>query len=56
MVQVKTFAPNAKAVKPEVGEVGVVMVPAPEVNVQRPEPTTGALPAKVEVPGTIQTS
>ena len=42
-------APITNPVTPEVGEVGVVIVTAPETNVQIPEPIAGAFPAKVVV-------
>ena len=38
-VQVKVFAPTAKPVTPEVGLLGVVTVPEPEVKLHAPVPT-----------------
>jgi len=49
MVQRNTFAPTPKPVSPEVGELGVVTVPAPETRVHEPVPTVGVLPARVAV-------
>ena len=43
------FAPFARAVTPEVGEAGVVIVPPPLNRVQIPAPTVAVLPAKVAV-------
>ena len=34
---------------PDVGEVGVVIVPAPLIKVHKPVPTTGVFPASVAV-------
>ena len=41
--------PKLNPVTPEVGEVGVVIVPVPAINVHNPVPTPGAFPANVEV-------
>lgn len=49
MVHRKVLAPTPRAVRPEVGEVGAVIVPAPEINVHKPVPTAGAFPARVAV-------
>ena len=49
MVQPNTFAPTPKPVTPEVGELEVVIVPAPETSVHEPVPTVGVLPARVAV-------
>jgi len=49
IVQRKLLAPTPRAVNPDVAEVGVVMVPAPEINVHKPVPGAGALPARVAV-------
>ena len=49
IVHLKLLAPTPKAVNPEVAEAGVVMVPVPEINVHKPVPTTGILPARVAV-------
>jgi hypothetical protein len=49
MLHSKTFAPEPKAVIPDVGEVGAVTVPAPLINVHVPLPVVGVLPAKVAV-------
>ena len=45
MVQRKVFIPIPIAVTPEVGDVGVVIVAVPEINVQTPAPMTGVFPA-----------
>ena len=55
VVQVNTFAPTPKAVTPDVGDAGVVIVPVPDVNVQSPVPMAGVLPANVAVPGVSHT-
>ena len=49
IVQRKVFAPTPMAVKPEIGDVGVVIVAVPETKVHNPVPTTGVLPVRVEV-------
>ena len=49
IVQLNTFAPTPNPVTPEVGELEVVIVPAPETSVQAPVPTDGVLPARVAV-------
>ena len=49
IVHLKVFAPTPKAVIPEVGLPGVVIVPAPLINVQVPAPTVAVLPASVAV-------
>jgi hypothetical protein len=49
MVHWKTLAPTPNPVTPEVGEVGVVIVPDPETNVQAPVPVVGVFPARVAV-------
>jgi hypothetical protein len=49
IVHLKTFAPTPKAVMPVVGEVGVVIKPAPEIKVQLPVPTAGVFPFMVYV-------
>ena len=49
IVQRKVFAPTPRAVRPEVGDVGVVMVPEPEINVHKPVPAKGVFPARVAV-------
>jgi hypothetical protein len=49
MVHCKTFVPTAIAVSPEVADVGVVIVAAPEINVQLPVPTAGVFPASVAI-------
>ena len=43
------MAPNPRAVNPDVAEVGLVMVPAPEINVHKPVPGAGGLPARVAI-------
>ena len=48
-VQRKVFGPTPKPVTPEVGLVGVVIVPVPLTRVQVPPPVVGVLPAKVAV-------
>ena len=54
MVQRNTFAPTPKPVIPEVGELEVVIVPAPETSVHEPVPTVAVLPASVaEVAHTV---
>ena len=47
IVHLKTFAPTPIAVISVVGEVGEVINPAPEINVQLPVPTAGVLPVMV---------
>jgi len=49
MVQRNTFVPTPKPVIPEVGELEVVIVPAPETSVHDPAPTVAVLPARVAV-------
>ena len=44
-----TLLPMVKPVKPEVAEVGVVMVAVPDTTVHAPVPVTGVFPAKVAV-------
>ena len=41
------------AVKPVLGNVGVVIVAPPEINVHDPVPIAGIFPASVAVPGQI---
>ena len=45
IIQAKTFVPNPNPVIEEFGEMGLTIVPLPEINVQIPVPTTGALAA-----------
>jgi len=47
MVHLKIFGPIPKPVIPEVGEVGEVMLPCPDIIVHKPEPTFGLLPENV---------
>ena len=49
IVHLKVFAPTPNAVIPEVGLPGVVIVPAPLINVQVPVPTVAVLLARVAV-------
>lgn len=42
-----TFTPNPKPVTPLFGDVGDVIVPAPDTNVHEPVPTAGVFPFKV---------
>src|SRR6266567_8861803 len=49
IVQRKTFAPNPRPVTPDVGLLGVVIVPVPLTSVHVPVPTVGLLPARVAV-------
>ena len=56
MVQRNTFAPTPKPVIPEVGELEVVIVPAPETSVHDPAPTVAVLPARVAVVAQINWS
>lgn len=49
IVHMKTFGPTPKAVTPDVGEVGVVIVPEPLTNDHDPVPTLAAFPASVAV-------
>ena len=49
MVQLKLLAPTPRAVNPDVAEVAAVMFPVPEINVHKPVPTNGTLPARVAV-------
>src|SRR3990172_9067266 len=53
MVHLKVFVPTPNPVRPEVGEVVVVIVPVPEISVHIPVPTAGALPASVAVAAQI---
>lgn len=41
--------PIVKPVTPDVGEVGFVTSPVPEITDQLPVPTTGVFPPKVEI-------
>ena len=43
IVQAKIFVPNPKLVIKVVGESEFVILPLPEIKVQAPEPTEGAL-------------
>lgn len=45
MVHSKTFGPTPNPVTPEVGDAGVVIVPAPLTKVHNPVPTVGVFPA-----------
>ena len=47
IVHRKTFTPTPNAVIPVVSKVGVVIVPAPDTNVQLPVPTAGVFPFKL---------
>ena len=47
IVHINTFAPVANPVTPDVGDEGVVIVPAPLTKVQVPVPTVAVFPAKV---------
>ena len=49
IVHLNVLAPTPSAVNPDVGEEGVVIVPAPAISVHVPVPTAGAFPAKVAV-------
>ncbi len=49
MVHRNVLGPMPRPVIPEVAEVGVVMFPAPEINVHKPVPTKGVFPARVAV-------
>jgi len=49
IVHFNTFAPTPKAVNPEVGDAGVVIVAAPETSAHVPAPIAGVLPASVAV-------
>ena len=49
MLHWKTFGPTPSPVIPDVGEVGVVMVPAPLTSVQVPVPVVAVFPARVAV-------
>src|SRR6266849_5184659 len=49
IVQRKTFAPKPRAVTPEFGLLGVVIVALPLTSVHVPVPTVGLLPARVAV-------
>jgi hypothetical protein len=54
IVHINKFAPTPNPVIPDVGDDGVVIVPAPLTNVHTPVPTAGVLPARVAVvPHTI---
>ncbi len=48
-VQRNVLGPTPRPVTPEVGLVGVVMVPVPLTKVQVPPPVVGVFPAKVAV-------
>ena len=47
IVHINTFGPTPRPVTPDVGDVGLVIVPAPLTNVQVPVPTIGVFPANV---------
>ena len=49
IVHLKVFAPTPRPVIPEVGLVGVVIVPVPLTNVHVPDPTVAVLPPRVAV-------
>jgi hypothetical protein len=49
IVHVNVLAPTPRPVTPEVGDVGVVMLPEPPVSVHTPVPVTGVFPASVAV-------
>ena len=49
IVQRKVFAPTPIPVNPEVGDVGEVIVAAPEIKVHKPVPVVGEFPASVAV-------
>src|SRR6202008_1156640 len=49
IVQRKVFAPTPIAVKPDVGELIVVITPLPDIKVQVPVPTAATFPASVPV-------
>jgi hypothetical protein len=49
MVHLKVFAPTPRAVTPDVGLPGVVIVPAPLTKVHVPVPVVAVLPANVAV-------
>lgn len=54
IVHMNTFGPTPNPVTPEVGDDGVVIVPAPLTNVQAPVPAVGVFPASVAlVPQTL---
>ena len=48
------MAPTLKPVTPDVGDVGVVITPLPEINVHNPVPIAGVFPVNVaEVAQTV---
>jgi hypothetical protein len=47
MVHINTFAPTPNPVTVDVGDVGVVIVPAPLTNVHVPVPVVAVFPANV---------
>ena len=49
IVQRKVFTPTLKLTNPDVGDVGVVIIPVPAITVHKPVPTAGVFPASVEV-------
>ena len=49
IVHSKTFGPTPSPVKPDIGDVGVVIVPVPLTSVHNPVPTAGMFPANVAV-------
>ncbi len=49
IVHWKVFVPTLNPVTPDVGEVGVVIVPLPAIKVHKPVPIEGVFPAKLEV-------
>ncbi len=49
IVQRKTFAPTPNPATPEVGLLGLVIVPEPLINVHVPMPTITVFPARVAV-------
>jgi hypothetical protein len=47
VVQRKIFAPTDNPLTADVGDVGVTIVPVPEINVHVPVPVVGVFPANV---------
>jgi hypothetical protein len=54
IVHLNTLFPTANPVRPELFELGVVIVPVPPNNDQFPVPTVGEFPAKVAVVAALQ--
>lgn len=54
MLHCKIVVPALKPVIADVGDVGVTIVPEPDITLHVPAPITGVLPAKVVLPELTQ--